>query len=80
MDGLPVIHLCLFGCGLVVNSAPTGQSGLSLTPWQPMVLEVFSKGLKISIDKLLRIWKVEGELTGISAGMIWVEKGKEPDD
>ena len=28
MDDLPVIHLCLFGCGLVVNSAPTRQSGL----------------------------------------------------
>src|ERR1700735_5441470 len=30
MDDLPVIHLCLFGCGLVVNSAPTRQSGLVL--------------------------------------------------
>ena len=28
MDDLPVIHLCLFGCGLVVNSAPTRQPGL----------------------------------------------------
>ena len=28
MDDLPVIHLCFFGCGLVVNSAPTKQSGL----------------------------------------------------
>ena len=28
MDDREVIHLCLFGCGLVVNSAPTRQSGL----------------------------------------------------
>ena len=28
MDDLPVIHLCLFGCGLVVNSTPTRQSDL----------------------------------------------------
>ena len=28
LDDLPVTHLCLFGCGLVVNSAPTRQSGL----------------------------------------------------
>ena len=28
MDDLPVIHLCLFGCGLVVSSAPTRQSDL----------------------------------------------------
>jgi hypothetical protein len=28
MDDLPVIHLCLFGRGLVVNSAPARQSGL----------------------------------------------------
>ena len=33
MVDLPVIHLCLFGCGLVVNSAPTrvGSRAWSLT-------------------------------------------------
>ena len=36
MDDLPVIHLCLFGCGLVVNSAPTRQSDLG--PHTPRAL------------------------------------------
>jgi hypothetical protein len=26
MTSRPEVHLCLFGCGLVVNSAPTRQS------------------------------------------------------
>ena len=55
--GFPVIHLCLFGCGLVVNSAPTRQPGLG-----PHTQRRYSQHLQKTYDQLIPFYC--GEPTG----------------
>jgi hypothetical protein len=43
---LPVIDLCLLTYGLVVNSAPTRQSGLLLGPEFPMITHLSARTLR----------------------------------
>ena len=54
MDDLPVIHLCLFRCGLVANSAPTRQSGL--VPHKMLRVSLIEHVLKYVYRNGVTIW------------------------